>query len=126
MGSRRSKRCECTLSGYLRRSVWLLVVLLSGVGAGLRVSQAADAPDDGLLEFLGSADTGDKDWNDYLARTDIDKIARRTGNNAGNPGGGGTPVRVKPVDPPADPPADPPVDAPPASPPIANKPVAPP
>ena len=31
----------------------------------------------GLLEFLGSVDSEDKDWHDYLARTDIDQVARR-------------------------------------------------
>ncbi|HEY4974861.1 MAG TPA: hypothetical protein VII41_14710, partial [Steroidobacteraceae bacterium] len=44
---------------------------------------AADAPvDDGLLEFLGSVDSDDKDWHDYLAGTDIDQVARRAGNTA--------------------------------------------
>lgn len=128
MGSRRSKGCdERTVNWYVRRSVWLLAALLSGGGAVLTASRAADAPDDGLLEFLGSVDTEDKNWNDYLARTDIDKIARRAGNNASNPDGGSAPARAKPVNPPADPPADPAGNAPPpALPPIAGKPVAPP
>ncbi len=60
--------------------------------------QAAEAPDEGLLEFLGSVDTEDKDWHDYLARTDIDKIARRAGNGAGPPGGAAAPARPKPGD----------------------------
>jgi hypothetical protein len=74
------------------------------------VSQAGDLPDDGLLEFLGSVDTEDRGWHDYLARTDIDRIARRAGNQTSNPGGGSVPARVNPVDPPA--PADPPAAKP--------------
>jgi len=58
---------------------------------------AAEPPDDGLLEFLGSVDSEDKDWHDYLARTDIDKVAS----------GAKTAPRPKPVDPnPPDPPAN--------------------
>jgi hypothetical protein len=48
--------------------------------------RAADkSVDPGLLEFLGSVDTEDKDWHDYLARTDIDQVAKRAGNARGNP-----------------------------------------
>jgi hypothetical protein len=49
-----------------------------------REPRAADMPDDGLLEFLGSGDSEDKNWNEYLARTDIDKVARRAGDGSGN------------------------------------------
>ena len=41
--------------------------------------------DDGLLEFLGSVDSEDKDWHDYLAGTDIDQVARRA-TAPGKPG----------------------------------------
>jgi len=85
---------------------------------------AAEAPDEGLLEFLGSVDTEDKDWHDYLARTDIDKIARRAGNGAGNPGGVAAPVRPRSADPPATPAADPPPDPAPSSPPLSSPPIA--
>lgn len=38
---------------------------------------AAEAPlDEELLEFLGSVDSGDEDWMDYLAATDIAKVAK--------------------------------------------------
>ena len=44
-----------------------LVVGLSGL-ALLRTAPAADGPvDEGLLEFLGSVDSEDTDWHDYLA-----------------------------------------------------------
>jgi hypothetical protein len=53
---------------------------LSALGV-LRTAHAADAPlDDGLLEFLGSVDSEDKDWHDYLAGTDIEQVARRAGH----------------------------------------------
>ena len=49
-----------------------------GYLAVIRATQAADQPvDPALLEFLGSVDTEDKDWHDYLARTDIDRVAKR-------------------------------------------------
>jgi hypothetical protein len=54
-----------------------LVVGLSGLGM-LRSVHAAEMPvDEGLLEFLGSVDSEDKDWHDYLAGTVIDQVARR-------------------------------------------------
>ena len=71
--------------------------------------RATESPDDGFLEFLGSVDSEVKDWHDYLARTDIDKVARRAvpGNNltapapapATNPP---TVTRPAAVDPPSD------------------------
>ena len=39
----------------------------------------AEAPlDEELLEFLGSIDTGDEDWVDYLTETDIATVAKPT------------------------------------------------
>lgn len=35
------------------------------------------ALDDELLEFLGTVDSEGEDWIDYLAQTDIEKVARR-------------------------------------------------
>ena len=59
-------------------------------------SHAADEPvDPGLLEFLGSVDTEDKDWHEYLARTDIDQVAKRRRQRA-RP----TRVRLRRRDPP--------------------------
>lgn len=76
----------------------------------------AESPDDGLLEFLGSVDSEDKDWHDYLARTDIDQVARHAGGAAKDPPAANVPPRLKPVPPKADappsaPPSDPPADA---------------
>lgn len=41
-------------------------------------ADAVPEADDELLEFLGSVDseTGDQDWIDYLARTDVEKVAK--------------------------------------------------
>lgn len=89
----------------------------------LTAAQAAEAPDEGLLEFLGSVDSEDKDWHDYLARTDIDKVARRAGG-ASNPGGGAATARPKPADPPGAEPVPAAGSAPPTGPPpVAGRPV---
>ena len=87
--------------------------------------QAAEAPDDGLLEFLGSVDTEDKDWHDYLSRTDIDRIARRAGK-ASEPAGAAVPVHPGASAPaqPAPPAGDVPAPVPPSVPAAAGKPVA--
>ena len=64
----------------MRSCVCALVVGLSGLGL-LCSAHAADGPvDDGLLEFLGSVDSEDKGWHDYLAGTDIEQVARRAGH----------------------------------------------
>ena len=92
--------------------------------AVLRATQAADQPvDPALLEFLGSVDTEDKDWHDYLARTDIDQVAKRAANARGNQ----APVAASP--PAAPPPAaaspaakNPASSAPPSSPPPVAQP----
>jgi hypothetical protein len=85
----------------VRLRVYALIVGCAGLGL-LRSVCAADAPiDDGLLEFLGSVDSEDKGWQEYLAGTDIDQVARRAGT-------------VQPPQPPA-PPATPGPSDPPAS-----------
>ena len=64
----------------MRSGGYALIVVCGSLGL-LRAVHAADAPvDDGLLEFLGSVDSDDKDWHDYLAGTDIDQVARRASN----------------------------------------------
>jgi hypothetical protein len=92
----------------VRRSVTLLGALLIGITV-TSAPRATESPDDGFLEFLGSVDSEDKDWHDYLARTDIDKVARRAapGNN-GPPNSGAPNNTAAPTNASADPPADPP------------------
>ena len=42
----------------------------------LRSVHAAEMPvDEGLLEFLGSVDSDDKNWHDYLAGSGLDQVA---------------------------------------------------
>src|ERR1700722_20190300 len=109
MGGQRSERRKRAFSRYVRRSVSLLGALLIGIAVS-SAPRATESPDDGFLEFLGSVDSEDKDWHDYLARTDIDKVARRAapGNN-GAPNSGAPNTRAAPgTRAPADPPADPP------------------
>jgi hypothetical protein len=83
----------------------------------LRSGHAAENVDDGLLEFLGSVDSEDQGWHDYLARTDIDQVARRAGNAQGNPG-----ARAPPASPPS---APPPVTSPAAGTPVTSAPPVP-
>jgi hypothetical protein len=87
----------------VRLSVYAFIVLCGSLGL-LRIVAAADAPvDDGLLEFLGSVDSDDKDWHDYLAGTDIDQVARRAGNQP--PPKPAAPPAAVDTPPAADPPA---------------------
>jgi hypothetical protein len=51
----------------------------------IAAAEAADKPDPALLEFLGTVDTDDKAWHDYLAHTDIDQVAKRAVPARGNP-----------------------------------------
>lgn len=104
MGGQRSERRKRAINRYLRRSVTLLGALLIGIAVS-SAARANESPDDGFLEFLGSVDSEDKDWHDYLARTDIDKVARRAppGNNAPSPATNSPPAtHPAPLDPPPD------------------------
>ena len=60
----------------MRLRVCALIVGCASLGLQ-RLVCAADAPvDDGLLEFLGTVDSEDKAWQEYLAGTDIDSCER--------------------------------------------------
>jgi hypothetical protein len=72
----------------------------------LRSVPAAEMPvDDGLLEFLGSVDSDDKNWHDYLAGAGLDQVVAHPGRSDNAP-----------------PPANPGASAPPATPPDPNAP----
>jgi hypothetical protein len=76
----------------------------------LAAARAADKPDPALLEFLGSVDTEDKDWHDYLAHTDIDQVAKRATNARGSPvSAASSPPPVAASTPPKNPPDSAPV-----------------
>jgi hypothetical protein len=86
---------------------------LLGIAAVLAAARSAEPKVDGeLLEFLGSVDTEDKDWHEYLARTDIDKVAQRA-------------ARAPPMSPAAPSPKDPAGGTRPAPPPPPAAPSAP-
>jgi hypothetical protein len=88
----------------------------------LRSPHAAEMPvDDGLLEFLGSVDSDDKNWHDYLAGAGLDQVAA----HPGRPGSGNAPANPGASAPPATPPAPgapPPSAPPPTSPPLEGHP----
>jgi hypothetical protein len=87
----------------VRLRAYALIVGCASLGL-LRTVYAADGPvDDGLLEFLGSVDSEDKGWDEYLARTDIDQVARRAGN--GQPSKPPVPPPTSGAAAPSDPPA---------------------
>jgi hypothetical protein len=84
-----------------------------GIAAVLATAKSTEPKVDGdLLEFLGSVDTEDKDWHEYLARTDIDKVAQRA-------------ARAPPVPPAASNPKDPAGAPRPGTPPAPAAPSAP-
>jgi hypothetical protein len=67
------------------------MVLVLGSSTGLAddaQNKAAPAPDDDMLEFLGSVDSDsaqqdDGAWIDYLSQTDIGKVAKPAGTQPG-------------------------------------------
>jgi hypothetical protein len=81
----------------------------------LRSTHAAEMPvDDGLLEFLGSVDSDDKNWHNYLAGAGLDQVAA----HPVRPGSGSAPGNPGTTTPPAAPPAagaSPPSTPPPAA-----------
>jgi hypothetical protein len=59
------------------RSGWQALGLLCGSALALAPLRAADqAADADLLEYLGSVDSSEADWHDYLASTDVDKLVK--------------------------------------------------
>ncbi|HWW21965.1 MAG TPA: hypothetical protein VNZ06_14285 [Steroidobacteraceae bacterium] len=85
----------------------------------MAAAEAADKPDPALLEFLGSVDSEDKDWHDYLAHTDIEQVAKRAVAARGNPAPASSPAPVTASSPPKTPPVSP---TPPANPAPVNQP----
>lgn len=82
---------------------------LAGASWEPRIAQAADgAVDAGLLEFLGSVDSDNKDWRDYLAASQRSAGATR---NAGPPPPSTPPASSSKPVPAADPPPVAPTNA---------------
>ena len=95
------------------KSAWQALGLVCGSALALAPLRAADkAADADLLEYLGSVDSSEDGWHDYLAATDVDKLAK--------------PAAARPTAPSLQPAAPPPASSPPASPSTpANTPPAP-
>ncbi|MGH8231868.1 MAG: hypothetical protein ACRESY_08620 [Steroidobacteraceae bacterium] len=95
---------------------YAVIVSLGGLSMLPSVHAADSTVDEGLLEFLGSVDTEDKNWHQYLADTDIDKVARRAAHPRGD-----SSVNPPPSTPPANSaaPSSPPAGSPPPSSPAA-------
>ena len=75
-------------STRLRLLVGLTVLALCETAAAQDQKKADTAADSDLLEFLGSVDSGadsqtadDGSWIEYLAQTDIGKVAKAPGPN---------------------------------------------
>src|ERR1700689_4240072 len=95
MGGGRSNRRPGACSWIVKFRDGALAVGMSCL-ALLAAARAADKPDPALLEFLGSVDSEDKDWHDYLAHTDIDQVAKRATNARPPPVAASTPPKNPP------------------------------
>ena len=98
MGGRRSRHWRRSVfgrdvtppAGTLALWIGGLIALQSPQGL-----QAAEPPvDPSLLEFLGSVDSEDKNWHEYLASTDIDRLAKRAVHAQGSPACGAAAARA--------------------------------
>lgn len=68
------------------KSAWQALGLLCGSALALAPLRAADqAADADLLEYLGSVDSSEADWHDYLASTDVDKLVKPAAARAAAP-----------------------------------------
>ena len=71
------------------KSAWCVVGLMCGGALSAAPLHAADEPvDPDFLEFLGSVDSNEAGWHDYLAATDMDALvkAEAAAAKAANPG----------------------------------------
>lgn len=56
---------------------WRWLGLLCGGALLMAPVRAADEPvDPDFLEFLGSVDSNEAGWHDFLAETDVDQVAK--------------------------------------------------
>ena len=53
-----------------------LVLMGGGVLLGAPLHAADDPVDPEFLEFLGTVDSSEAGWHDYLAETDVDQLAK--------------------------------------------------
>jgi hypothetical protein len=89
-----SRRCAA-LAGAVVAATLATVGAPASAADKAAAPEATSAPDDQLLEFLGSVEYTDEesgDWLDFLSRTDIDQVAKR----APKPASPGTPRATPP------------------------------
>jgi hypothetical protein len=93
------------------RSAWQALGLVCGSALAVAPLRAGDkATDADLLEYLGSVDSNEAGWHDYLAATDVDKLIKPSGARAAAPPSQpAAPAQLAPPAPPA-----PPANVPPA------------
>src|SRR5580704_3372557 len=96
MGGRRSRYGRRRVFGRdVTPSAGALALWIGGLIAlqSPQVLHAKEPPvDASLLEFLGSVDSEDKDWHEYLASTDIDRLAKRAVRTPGSAGAARSPA----------------------------------
>jgi hypothetical protein len=88
-------RRSAALAGAVVAAALAAVAAPAHAADKVAAPDAATAPDDQLLEFLGSVESTDEesgDWLDFLSRTDIDQVAKR----APKPASPGTPRATPP------------------------------
>ncbi len=83
------------------RFVWCVVGLMFGGAWFAAPGQAEEPVDPDFLEFLGTVDSSEAGWHDYLAATDVDALlkaqaAAAKAANSGSPQPAGEKEKVQP------------------------------
>jgi len=75
---------------------WRTLLVSCGVALAVAPLRAADAPADAdFLEYLGSIDSNEAGWHEYLADTDVSKMAKPPASSTA----GSTPAATSPPQP---------------------------
>ncbi|MGH8213374.1 MAG: hypothetical protein ACREPP_09130 [Rhodanobacteraceae bacterium] len=81
-------------------SRWRALLISCGAAFAAAPLRADDPPADAdFLEYLGSVDSNEAGWHEYLAATDVDKMAKPPSSSAV----GSTPAAASPPPPPPQP-----------------------
>ena len=64
---------------------YLLGLVCAGTVMAPPLSAAENAVDAEFLEYLGTVDSNEAGWHEYLATTDVDKVGKRATTPASNP-----------------------------------------
>lgn len=77
---------------------WRALLFSCAIGLAAAPLRAADTPADAdFLEYLGSVDSNEAGWHEYLAETDVSKVAKPANASPG----GSTPAAASPPQQPA-------------------------